>query len=162
MKILNSKYKTINPKDGFTIVELLIALAISAMLMTAIAVAFNGSVINYQQNEDIYKTVNNARQALFRMTTQLRTANDLNTITTQMVRFPTAENEDITYEFADGKLYLITNADNKQYVLCENVTGSFTTILSGTVIKGVQINMTVQNGDTHKTLTAATVFRKSL
>ncbi|MEE9369985.1 MAG: prepilin-type N-terminal cleavage/methylation domain-containing protein, partial [Sedimentisphaerales bacterium] len=58
---------------GFTIVELLISLAIAALLLAAIAVAFNASVINYRENEDIFKTVNNTRQALSRITTDLRT-----------------------------------------------------------------------------------------
>ena len=38
-------------KRGFTIVELLLALAIGAMLLVAVAVAFNASAMNYQENE---------------------------------------------------------------------------------------------------------------
>jgi len=58
---------------GFTIAELLLSLAITAILLAGMAVAFNASMTNYQQNEDIFKSVNSARQALFRMTTQIRT-----------------------------------------------------------------------------------------
>ena len=47
-----TKYKT-----GFTIAELLMALAISAMLLVAVAVAFNASAMNYQENEDIFNTI---------------------------------------------------------------------------------------------------------
>ncbi len=61
-------------KKAFTIVEVLIALAITAMLLTAVAVAFNASIKNYQENEKMFKTMNNARQAMLRMTAQLRTA----------------------------------------------------------------------------------------
>jgi prepilin-type N-terminal cleavage/methylation domain-containing protein len=55
-------------KPGFSLAELLIALAIAAMLLVAVAVAFNASATNYQQNEDIFKVVNSARQALCRIT----------------------------------------------------------------------------------------------
>ena len=59
---------------GFTIAELLIALAITGLLLAAVAVAFNASITNYRENEDIFKTINTAGQALFRITSQLRTA----------------------------------------------------------------------------------------
>ena len=39
---------------AFTIVEVLLALAISALLLTAAAVAFKASTVNYQENEDIF------------------------------------------------------------------------------------------------------------
>jgi len=41
-------------RRGFTIVECLIGLAISAVLLTAVAVAFNASVVNYGENQDMY------------------------------------------------------------------------------------------------------------
>jgi len=89
----NAKYKT-----GFTIVELLISLAISAMLLVAVAVAFNASAINYQENEDIFRAINNSRQALFRITSQLRTAKGVDsTAPINECSFITAAGEDITY-----------------------------------------------------------------
>ena len=156
-------------KSAFSVVELLIALAISALLMTAIAVAFNSSVINYQQNEDLYRTINNARQALFRITTQLRTGYWINPDDpNNSCSFYTADNKNITYEYrsADKKLYLITNYDTSDpdYLLCDNVTAmSFIKTPDGTGdSKSVQISMTVQVDGTPKTLSAATVIRKNL
>ncbi|MHC4720938.1 MAG: PilW family protein, partial [Planctomycetota bacterium] len=58
---------------GLTIVELLVAMAITTLLVVAVAAAFNASVTNYQENEDIFKTINNARQALSRITRDIRT-----------------------------------------------------------------------------------------
>jgi prepilin-type N-terminal cleavage/methylation domain-containing protein len=169
MKILNYKNKIINTRAGFSIVELLIALAISALLLTAIAVAFNGSVKNYQENEDLYRAINNARQALFRITTQLRTGNLINPDDPDnRCSFFTADNKDITYEYrtADKKLYLVTNYDtsDSDYVLCDNVTAmSFIKTPTGTGdCKSVQISMTVQINGVPKTLSAATVIRKNL
>jgi len=157
-------------KTGFTIAELLIALAISGILLAAVAVAINGSVINYEQNEDIFKTINSARQALFRITTQLRTANaaDPNSPSNQCT-FITADGENITYDYrtADKKLYLITNSDGQEYLLCDKVTAmTFTknvvTEDSLIKVKSVQINMTVASGNVQKTISSAAVIRRNL
>ncbi|MHC5074447.1 MAG: type II secretion system protein, partial [Planctomycetota bacterium] len=59
--------------SGFTFVELLIVLSIMALLLTSLAAAFSASVMNFRQNEDMFNTINKARQALCRMTTQIRT-----------------------------------------------------------------------------------------
>jgi len=161
----NIKYKT-----GFTIAELLISLAISAMLLVAVAVAFNASSVNYQENEDIFKTINNARQALFRMTSQLRTANAVDSAApNNECSFITAAGEDITYQFraADNKLYLITNSDAQEYVLCDGVTAmtfTKTSVVVDTVIivKSVQISMTVVSGNVQKTISTAAAIRRNL
>jgi prepilin-type N-terminal cleavage/methylation domain-containing protein len=163
-------WKAAGRGTGFTIVELLIALAISAILLASVAVAINASAINFSENEKMFKTINNARQALFRMTTQIRTANavDPNAISTECSFF-TAADEDLTYQYrsADNKLYLITNSDSQEYVLCDNVTNvTFTkdTVLEDAVIKvkSVQISITVQIGDSQRTIASAAVVRRNL
>ena len=170
MQTRNSKLETRNSglKAGFTIAEVLIVLAIMGILLTAVAVAFNASIINYRENEQIFKTINSARQALCRMTSQLRTGhwvhpNDPN----NQCSFYTADadgNEPITYDYrsADNKLYLITNGN--AYVLCDNVTAAiFTKTPDGSGdCKSVQISMTVQSGDMQRTLSAAAVIRRNL
>lgn len=153
---------------GFTIAELLIALAIMSILLAAVAVAFKASTTNYQENEDIFKTINNARQALLRMTRQIRTGDNFNPADpSNRCSFFTANNEDITYEYrsADNKLYLITNSDSSEYVLCNNVTSMSLTknpTDDGADVKSVQISMTVVSGDVYRTISAATVVRKNL
>jgi prepilin-type N-terminal cleavage/methylation domain-containing protein len=163
----NTKYKA-----GFTIAELLIALAISAMLLVAIAVAFNASAVNYQQNEDIFKVVNSARQALFRMTSQLRTASAVaHDAPINECTLLTAGGENITYRYnsGDNKLYLITNDDlsDSDYVLCDNViamTCTKTWVTEDTLIKvkSVQISMTVASNNVEKTISAAAAIRRNL
>jgi len=163
----NNKYKT-----GFTIAELLVAVAISALLLAAIAVAFNASAANYQENEDIFKAVNSARQAMFRMTSQLRTASavDPNAPNNECSMI-TADGEDITYLYdsTDNKLYLITNDDlsDSDYVLCDNVTAldcTKTSVVEDAVIKvrKVQISITVASDDVEKTISAAAAIRRNL
>jgi len=159
---------------GFTIVELLIALAITAMLLTAVAVAFNASIINYRENEDIFKTINNARQALVRITNQIRTADAVNPSSPDnecSLITPTAAPNDITYRYnsGDNKLYLITNDDlsDSDYVLCDNVTAMTfkkDTATEGamTYVKSVQISMTVESGNIQRTVSAAAVVRRNL
>ncbi|MHC5156563.1 MAG: PulJ/GspJ family protein, partial [Planctomycetota bacterium] len=59
---------------GFTLIEVMLSLVILAVLMTAVAFAFDASVTNYQANKGIYETVNRGRQALLRITNDLRSA----------------------------------------------------------------------------------------
>jgi len=163
--MMKRKHCLQNRAAGFTVVECLISLAICAMLMTAVAVAFNASLVNFRENEEMFQSINSARQALTRMTTQLRTADavDPNVSATQCSFFPPAS-EDITYEFraADKKLYLITNGN--EYTLCDNVTdASFTrTLATNGEPKSVLISLTVQCGSSTRTLSAAAVVRRAL
>lgn len=159
----NTGYKT-----GFTVAEMLVVLVITSLLLTAVAVAFHASIINYRENEHIFKTINNARQALTRMTSQLRTGYfvDPNAPNNECSFF-TADGSDITYQYRnpDNKLYLITNSDGQEYVLCEDVTAmTFAKLLTddGSDCKSIQISMTVQSGDLQRTVSAAAVIRKNL
>ena len=165
----NTRFKT-----GFTIAELLIALAISAMLLVAVAVAFNASAMNYQENEDIFKTINAARQALLRMTSQLRTAETVDLAAPgNQCNFWTggAMSENLTYEFRDASdatypntLLLITNINGNAYVLCDKVTAAtFTKATSdGITCESVQISMTVAHDNVQRTVSAAAVIRRNL
>jgi prepilin-type N-terminal cleavage/methylation domain-containing protein len=164
--------KTKKFADGFTIAEVLIALVVVSILLAAVAVAFNASAINYRENSDIFKAINGARQALFRMTTQLRTADAVNPNSlSNECALITAGGDDITYRYNSSakKLYLITNADvsDSDYVLCDNVTAmTFTKDIvtegSQTKVRSVQISITVAAGDIRQTLSAAAVIRRNL
>jgi prepilin-type N-terminal cleavage/methylation domain-containing protein len=168
-KIVNHQSK-LNNRSGFTIVELLLALAISAMLLAAVAVAFNASANNYRENEEIFKTINNARQALFRMTSQLRTAKAVAPFTpSSECSLITPSDENITYRYnsGDNKLYLDTGGNS--YVLCDHVTAMtftqnvvFDAEKGWDVVKSVQISITVVCGDMERTLAAAAVVRRNL
>jgi len=170
----NTMYDIRHTKNegGFTVAELLLALAIAGMLLAAVAFAFNASVINYNQNEDIFRTINSARQAMFRMISQLRTADavDPNSSANECSLI-TASGEDITYRYnsEDNKLYLITNDDltDRNYVLCDNVTAmTFTkdTVVEDleTKVTSVQISITTASGNVQKTVSAAAVIRRNL
>lgn len=153
-------------KSGFTIVELLIALAISGMLLTAVALAFQSSMMNYTENEDIFKTINGARQALCRITTQLRTADSVDTSSPDnQCNFFTPDKQLITYDYrsAEQKLYLVSGGTD--YLLCDNVTDMvFKKDIDESIpcVKSVQISMTVKNGDIENTISAAAAIRRNL
>ena len=165
---MDCRVRAASIRCGFTIMEMLLALAISSMLLAAVAVAFNASIINYRENEDMFKVINSARQSLFRMTSQLRTANSVDpNAPNNQCNFFTAGAEDITYEYrnADKKLYLITNSDGQEYVLCDNVTAmTFTKnpTVDGTDCKSVQISITVTRGNAQRKISAAAVIRRNL
>ena len=150
---------------GFTFVEILVSLLVTAMLVTAVAIAFNASIMNYNANEDIFKAVNKARQALTMITTQLRTAKAVQTDSpSNECTFISAADEDITYQFnpSQNKLYMIKNGIGT-YLLCDDVTNmTFTRNIGGSYVKSVQISMTVASGDVQETFSAAVVIRKNL
>jgi len=153
-------------------VELLLALAIASILLATVATAFNASIINYRENEDIFKVINSARQSLFRLTSQLRTADAVDpTSPANECTLITAGGDDITYRYnnADNKLYLITNYDlsDPDYVLCDNVTAmTFTkdTVIIESIekVRSVQVSITVARGNVERKISAAAVIRRNL
>jgi prepilin-type N-terminal cleavage/methylation domain-containing protein len=166
-EIRDTKYET-----GFTIVELLLALAMASILLAAVATAFNASIVNYRENEDIFKAINSARGALLRITSQLRTADavDPNSPANECTLI-TAGGDDITYQYnnGDNKLYLITNDDlsDPDYVLCDNVTAmTFTkdTVIIESIekVRSVQVSITVARGNAQRKISAAAVVRRNL
>jgi len=159
-------------RTGFTLIELLLALAITAILLTAVALAFNASVINYRENEDIFKAINSARQSLFRITSQLRTATAVDPAApANECSMITAAGQDITYRYDNTAhvLSLITNDDaaDDDYVLCSNVNSvTFTKDVfvedAVTKVKSVQIVISVASDGVEKKVAAGAVVRRNL
>lgn len=171
-------------KHGFTIIEVMMSLVILAVLMTAVAFAFDASVTNYQANKGIYETVNTARQALLRITNDLRSAQAVALIgggdpDNTQISLVTNTGTDITYRFdsTDNTLYYDDNASGSSYVLCNHVTdatfnrteheierdngaGGMETI---TAIRDVRIILTLtdETSEVPHTLAAATLVRKN-
>ncbi len=169
---IGNRKSAIKTRSGFTLAELLVAVAIAGMLIAAVAFAFNASAVNCRENEEIFKTMNNARQAMFRMTSQLRTADavDPNSPSNECTLI-TAAGQDITYRYnsTDKKLYLVTNDNltDSDYVLCDNVTAmacTRKTVVEESVVKvkSVQISITVSSGDMQRTVSGAAVIRRNL
>jgi prepilin-type N-terminal cleavage/methylation domain-containing protein len=155
--------------SGFTIAELLIALAITGLLLVAVAVAFNASVTSYRENEDIFKTINVARQALLRITSQLRTGlvdpNDISNVDKCTLLCADGSKIKYWYDNGDNSLYLYDYDKDEDYLLCDNVT-DMTFIKDNNTptgdIKSVQISITVQSGNVQRTVSTAAVVRRIL
>jgi len=162
--------KNTKTRAGFTILELLIALAITAMLLSTIAVVFNASVKNYIINKEMLLAINNTRQALSRMTTQIRTAYIDPNSPPNECSLITADGEDITYRYdsSENKLLLTDNTSGSDYLLCDDVTAMTFTRQPGiddegtTFVKSVQISITVTCGNVEQKLSAAAVVRRNL
>ena len=159
-----------NKVRGLTLIEMLISLAIVAGLLTALAVAINASAMNYKENEDIFKTVNMARQALLRITSQIRTGFvDANNIADESACGILCADDSLVryhYDSVNDKLYLYDYTTAADYLLCENVTAmSFKKDNSGPTapeVKSVRILITVDSGKTQQQLAAAAVVRRIL
>lgn len=158
--------------SGFTIAEMLLAMTIMALLLTALAATINASMVNLNANEGIYKTVNNARQTLSRMSAELRTSQGVAVYEDfDLCTFINAEGDTIAYWRWGGndifnlkKDTVYLTKDSKNYVLCAGVKDiSFTKGLDPAdpnVVRNVQISMTVNHGDvTKKMATAAVIMR---
>ena len=154
---------------GFTLVEMLLSLAILAMVMAAVAVAFNASAINYSQNEAMFKAMNTARQALLRISTEVRTAQALAlTGGSSQCSILTSDGRDITYRYDSGNntLYLDDNIASASYVMCDNVTAL--TFIRTTVpdepsaIRSVRISITVSVNNISQSLATGAVVRRNL
>ncbi|NLH16787.1 MAG: prepilin-type N-terminal cleavage/methylation domain-containing protein [Phycisphaerae bacterium] len=172
------------PVRGFTMIELLMSMVILAMLMAAVGLAFHASTSSFMINQDMYERINNARQVLLRITTDLRTAQGVallgagvsQDIDEHRVSLIRANGMDVTYlhnsngaasynaALDNNTLYLIVNsgAQAGSYVLCPNVSAmSFVRAVNGSNVRNVQISMTVTNDDGtgSQTLNTAAVVR---
>jgi prepilin-type N-terminal cleavage/methylation domain-containing protein len=93
---------------GFSLVELLIAVAILAALLTAVAAAMQASLQSYSENEEIAEATQLARGILDRMSRELRTADQVQWDGTSLIIVPPANDdniEQIWYSAGDGGLY---------------------------------------------------------
>ncbi len=154
---------------GFTLVELLISLVIIGMLLAAVAVALNASAINYRENEKAYQAINKARQALIRMTTQIRTANsvDNNIADEQSCEVFCGDDSRVRYYYSANGLYLYDYDTGSDYLLCDNVSSITFKKDNNTPlgdVKSVRISITISDSDGQMTqsLAAAAVVRRVL
>jgi len=157
---------------GFTLVELLICLAIVGIVLTAVAIAFDACVANYEANKGISDSVIKANQALSRITADLRCAADVDTNSepNNQCAMHTAEGNDITYLFnqSEGKLYLVDNDTSTSHILCENVSlvrFDRTTAVDDSnlvYVKNVQITLTVGSGNSARSACSAVAIRRNL
>jgi type II secretory pathway pseudopilin PulG len=124
---------------AFTVVELLIAVAIMAMLLAAVAVAMQGVLQCYGENGKIADVTQAARVVLHRMTMEIRTANEASTSSTRISIIPADPAvSEIVYELINGTLY------RRQTV--SGVTSSSELISAGGQVQVTSLNLSKVNG----------------
>lgn len=168
--------KKVRARFGFTLVEVMLSLIIMGIMLAAAAVAIHAAAINFTVNEDLTRAMNTARQALLRITTDLRTAQGVAVIgagagedaDNSQCSLITSGGDDITYRYDSGNstLYLVENLTGTEYVLCENVAAITFDRASvpgnPSTIRNVQISITVTINDISQTLATAAVIRRNL
>ena len=93
---------------GFTLGEMLLALAIVALLLASVAVAMKGALVSYAENAKIAEVTQAARVIVNRMLTEIRTADAVVTSSQQVTITPPANADGVTriiYELSSGTLY---------------------------------------------------------
>lgn len=113
-------------RAGLSLVEAMISLAITAMLLVSVSMAFTASTQVVQSNDEFFRATQAARIGLNQMLTEVRRATVIQgNATAQSVSLLTEDAEDRTYLYdpAAKKLYLYVGevADNVRYTLCSNV-----------------------------------------
>ena len=94
--------------SAFTLAEVILALAILAMLLAAVAVAVHASMQSYTENERIASVTQASRVILSRMMAEVRSAADVNSSDTQLTITPPVDGsglQQIQYEYTNGELH---------------------------------------------------------
>jgi prepilin-type N-terminal cleavage/methylation domain-containing protein len=165
-------------RRGLSLVEIMVALAITATLLTAAAVAFNASSAIVTANDEFFRATQAARVSMHQILTQVRRGSVNTAWNATTLRLITAANDDgsgeddITYSFvsADKKLKLITNdvLTDPDYVLASNVSDlKFGVEIGEDYTKApcvvrVTVSITVRVGDNVVTLSGSAAPRRNL
>jgi len=102
---------------AFTLAELLISLAITAMLLTSVAVGVHAYLKSYKDNERIVSLMDTSRLVLSRMMIEVRAAADLDSTATQLTITAIDDGsglQQIQYEYAGGQLHYRQTVSGQQ------------------------------------------------
>ncbi|HEX8521866.1 MAG TPA: prepilin-type N-terminal cleavage/methylation domain-containing protein [Tepidisphaeraceae bacterium] len=157
-------------RRGLGLVEAMIALAIAAMLLSAVGVAFTASSAAITINDELSRATQAARVSMERMLTQCRKGTVQTTSTGTSLNFNTEKMQEVSYAYdsANQRLLYVTNYDttDADYVLARNVTACTFSYVTGTnpatgktCIARVAITITVTISENSVTLTGSAAPR---
>jgi len=114
-------------RRGLSLAEVMISLAISAMLLTAVAAAFTASSDAIEQNDTFFRASQAARVSMTQILTEIRRSDAVQVPPdNQTLPMMTHDHKDRTYKYFPGqqKLKLITNdvLTDPDYTLASNCT----------------------------------------
>ena len=107
---------------AFTLIEVLMSLALLGMLLAAVAVGVHTSLMSYKENEEIAAVTQSARFVLHRMMREIRTAAVIDSASSQLTITPPDDGSglsQIRYDYYDGVLYYhrTVSGEETSYVL---------------------------------------------
>ena len=167
MRIVPSTKFISKSRRGLSLAEVMISLAISAMLLTAVAAAFTASSDAIETNDEFFRASQAARVSMNQILTEIRRAKVINKdASNSKVLAMTCyddKNRDYIYDTAAKKLMLVTSdpmAPN--YTLASNCTDARFAYdnPSGLLIVRVSVTVTVQVGKNTIRLTGSAAPRK--
>ncbi|MCK4625801.1 MAG: type II secretion system protein [Phycisphaerae bacterium] len=166
-------------RQGFTIVEMLMALAILAVLLSAVAVAMHAGLHNYGENTEIAELTQTARVVLNRMMSEIRTADAVDSASQRVTIIPPQPDPgnltEVEYELDGGVLYCrrtVSGVQTSESLIASNedveVTGF--TVTRETDIDGEEVEYTksataqldLKSGDNTFSVTASACPRRNM
>jgi prepilin-type N-terminal cleavage/methylation domain-containing protein len=114
----------LKPPAGFSLVEVLLALSILALLLTSVGVAVRGSLQDYTENALATDLAQASRMAIDKITRDVRTAYDVDSGSGILAVYSDSACQNGTiYQFANGEL--------RQIPLTNGVQGTASTLIGG-------------------------------
>jgi hypothetical protein len=157
-------------RRGVGIVEVLISLAISAMLLTAITAAFAASAAVIQANDEFFRASQSARVSMTQILTEVRRAYAVSVQPGRIDLITSGEHDrSYSYDSANRRLLLITNdiTTDPDYTLASNVTAATFTSdteqdMNGiTRVVRVSVVLVVKVGDNQVRLSGSAAPRRT-
>lgn len=164
-------------QTGFSLVELLIAMALLALLMVSIATAVHASFKSYETNERIAAATQATRTVLGRMMQEVRTASDVECTSMELTIYPPEDDssaDKLQYSLEAGALIYrrwVGTSVSVHTLLGgdDDVTvNSFTVFAEtdddgegGTIVKSVTVSLSISVGDETLPVTTSAALRKN-
>ena len=162
--------KSVRGRRGMSIIEVLISLAIVAMLLTAVAAAFSSSAQIIETNDQFFRASQAARVSLNQILTEVRRSHAVSAPTSGRIDMMTFDMKDRSYVYdpAAKTLKLITNdiTTDPDYTLASNVVSCVfaadTMVDKGGIshVVRVSVGLTVQVGTSQIRLNGSAAPRR--
>lgn len=159
-RIVPTPARRLTRRAGLGLVEAMVALAITAALLTAVAAAFSASTAAINENDEFFTSMQTGRVALNRILTQVRRGAVDDNSTSINLHLLTDAGTDVTYKFDSANKQVTmtkkTAGVDTVYTLAKNVTAASFDCQSGTDYAGrtcvvrvaVQLTVKVNNNTT--------------
>jgi len=113
---------TRNKHNGFTLVELLIAMALMTFLLASLGLGMRASMQTYTENDKLANVTQTARVVLNRMGTEIRSARSVTATDTSVTIYPAFVEGGVSrieYNYSNGTLYYnqYSGSDAASYAL---------------------------------------------